>query len=159
MRRLVTAVLTLVFVGLMVSPVLAAGDSVRVTITTGSHTIAVTSITFTINSSPVSVTPVPPSTGPGQVVSRTYAVAAQPTACTMPFLMDGIGHSFVGNPLTYDTDLTLPFHGSPDSKVRFTFISVLPTLTQWGLVIFGMLLAGTLTSIYLLRRRKARLAT
>lgn len=112
----------LVLIGLLSLPpaVGEANDSVTVRILTGSHTIQVTTLTFTIpGMGMVSVSPLPPVQGPGDSTFGFYAVADTPTAVSMPFLMDGVGHSFSANPLRYDTLYTLPFHGSPDSKIMF----------------------------------------
>lgn len=149
-------------------------DSIRVTVSSGSHTISTTSfpngVWFILSTGAretVKTSPPFPTVTPGQVVSRTYNLLANPDSvvgANFDISMDGVPHGG-GNFFTGSSWLVhlnqfgdLIGHSPNDADIKYELIlkqdpSTIPLLRPPGIGLLILLLAATAV-YYFYRRRK-----
>ncbi len=146
-------------------------DSIRVTVSSGSHTISTTSfpngVWFILSGGvreTVKTSPPFPTVSPGMMVTVTYDLISNPDSvigANFDMSMDGVGHP--GGNLKTGSDwlaclnqfCDLMGHPPNDADIKYELVlkpEGVPAFTSIGLVILIILLAGT-ASVYVLRRR------
>ncbi|MCI0406311.1 MAG: hypothetical protein L0Z48_08885 [candidate division Zixibacteria bacterium] len=151
-------------------------DSIRVTVSSGSHTISTTSfpngVWFILSGGvreTVKTIPPFPTVTPGMMVTVTYDLASNPDSvvgANFDMSMDGVGHPG-GNLKTGSAWLAclnqfcdLAGHPPNDADTKYELVLKpdspnVPALTPVGLAILIVLLAGTAYFYFLRRRRLA----
>jgi len=172
--------ISLIVLGLFVTPAFGTHlvDSIRVTVSSGSHTISTTSfpngvwfiLTGGVRETVKTVPPFPTVT-PGQTVSRTYDLISNPdsvTGANFDMSMDAVPHGaqnlFTGaswlSHLNQFGDLI--GHSPNDADIKYELVlkadpppPSAPALTPLGLAILVLLLIGTGLYYFLRRKRIA----
>ena len=148
-------------------------DSIRVTVSSGSHTISTTAfpngVWFILSTSAretVKTSPPFPTLGAGQVVSRTYNLLADPDSvvgANFDISMDGVPHGggnfFTGSSWLAHLNQFGPLvgHAPNDAEIKYELIlkadpPAVPLLTLPGIGALILLLAAT--AVYYFYRRK-----